>query len=75
MVDLIGLLFEVLFFAIGAYIYLYARGFVPLPGKGSPERSEAFRKRNQLWMRLAGLALMAFSLFNIIFHVRDLISP
>ncbi|MTB50817.1 hypothetical protein [Lewinella sp. W8] len=69
-----GLVIEVIFFAIGLYVYLFARGFISF---GKPEvrkRAEEFRKENATWMRLLGLALAAVMLLNIVFHVRELVA-
>jgi uncharacterized membrane protein len=67
-----GLVIEVIFFAIGLYVYLFARGLISF---GKPEvraRAEEFRKENATWMRLLGLALAAVMLLNIVFHVREM---
>lgn len=68
----LGLAIEILLFACGLYLYLYARGIIQ-PGSGDArERAEAFRRENATWMRLLGLALAALMLVNVVLHLRDL---
>ena len=59
--NLLGLLFEITFFAIGLYCYLLARGFVGPQN----EKAVAFRKKNGWWLRLLGLAVMAVMGLNL----------
>lgn len=71
--SIVGLVIEIIFFAIGVYLYLFARGLVKA---GSPEqrtRAEAFRSENATWMRLLGLALAAVMLLNILLHIGELV--
>ena len=71
--SIIGLLIELLFLALGVYLYLFARGAVRA---GSPEqrsRAEAFRLENKGWMRILGLALAAIMLLNVIVHLKELL--
>jgi len=70
----LGLLIDVVLFALGLYLYLFARGAVKF---GTPEvraRSEEFRKDNALWMRLLGLALAAIMGLNIFLHVQEMLA-
>ncbi len=70
--SIIGLVIELLFLALGVYLYLFARGKVRA---GTPEqrsRAEAFRQENKGWMRLLGLALAAVMLLNVILHLTEL---
>jgi hypothetical protein len=70
--EYLGLLFEVLLFALGVYVYLFSRGFLSFGNPEFRERAEQFRQTNGWWMRIGGLALMAFMGANIYLHVRDL---
>jgi hypothetical protein len=70
--EYLGLLFEVLLFGLGLYVYLFSRGFVKAGDPAIMERAEAFRRSNGWWMRLAGLALMAVMGANIVLHVMDM---
>lgn len=72
--EYLGLLLEIVFFALGAYLYLFSRGFFKSKDPKMQARSEAFRKDNATWMRIGGLALAAIMLVNIVLHIRDLIS-
>ncbi len=71
--DYVGLTLELLFFALGVYVYLFSRGVFKAKDPDRQARVEAFRKENAGWMRLLGLALAAIMLVNIIFHVADLL--
>jgi len=65
-----GILFHVAFFAIGLYMYLFARGIVAFGSEEEKARAEAFRKDNATWLRLLGLALAAIMALNVFFDVR-----
>jgi hypothetical protein len=71
--EYLGLLFELLLFALGVYVYLFSRGFVRSGNTAVQERAEQFRKRNGWWLRIGGLALMALMGANIYMHLRDLL--
>jgi hypothetical protein len=64
-------IFELLLFAIGTYIYLFSRGIIKSSNPETRERMEAFRKSNGLWMRIAGLALMAINGANIVIQIGE----
>ena len=70
----LGLLLELLLFAAGVYLYLFARGYVRF---GTDEevraRSESFRADNATWMRLLGLGLAAVMGLNIVLHLREIL--
>ncbi|WP_020568177.1 hypothetical protein [Neolewinella persica] len=67
-----GLIVEILLFAIGLYLYLFARGIISFGSDEAKARAEAFRKDNATWMRLMGLALAAVMAMNVFFHVREM---
>ncbi len=70
--EYVGLFFEIVFFAIGLYMYLFARGKFKVKDAKARERMEAFRQKNSGWMRLVGLALMVVMLVNIFLHMQQL---
>lgn len=70
--EYIGLLFEILLTAIGVYVYLFSRGFVRSGNPKIQEKAEAFRQSNGWWMRIAGLALMAFMGSSMVLHIMEL---
>jgi len=70
--EYIGLLFEVLLFALGTYVYLFSRGFVKSGDPVKQQKAEAFRRSNGWWLRIAGLALMAIMGANIVLHIMQL---
>ncbi|MEL7161144.1 MAG: hypothetical protein AAFN92_10330 [Bacteroidota bacterium] len=70
----ISLVVEILLFALGLYLYLFARGFVKFGKPEARARAEEFRKGNALWMRFLGLALAAIMGLNLFFHARELLA-
>jgi len=73
MIEWIGLLFEIVFLALGVYLYLYALGKVKLPTRRRAQEAERFRLRNQRWLRVLALALRAVFGLNIFLHLRALL--
>lgn len=73
-VSTLGLLVEVFLFALGLYLYLFARGLVKFGKPEARARAEEFRKGNALWMRLLGLALAAIMGLNIALHVMEIMA-
>ena len=70
-----GLLIELLFLAMGIYIYLFATGRLRSDDEQAQKRAEAFRRRNGTWMRIAALLLIALMAVNICLHVMQLLAP
>ncbi len=70
--DILGLIVELLLFALGIYLYLFARGKIKFGDEAQRQKSETFRQQNAIWMRLGGLALAAIMLVNIIAHLGEL---
>lgn len=70
--EYIGLIAEILFFALGVYVFLFSRGVFKSKNPERQARVEEFRKDNATWMRYLGLALAAIMLLEIILHIRDL---
>lgn len=70
--EYLGLLFELLFFGAGLYLYLFSRGGLNSSNPDAQKKAEAFREKNALWMRLLGLALMAIMGLNLVLHIREL---
>ena len=71
--NITALVIHLLFFAIGSYVYLFARGIV---GTGEGERyarAETFRQENATWMRYLGLAMAAVMLLNVMYDLAALI--
>ncbi len=68
----LGLLFEIIFFAIGVYLYLFARGLVRTGNSELQKKAEAFRQDNAWWLRLLGLAIAAIMAANIFLHLREI---
>ena len=71
-INYLDLLFQLLLFALGVYLYLFARGLVRTGSGPTAERAEAFRQDNATWMRLLGLALAAVTAANIVLQVVQL---
>ncbi len=70
--EYVGLVLEILFLALGIYIYLFAKGFWTVSDPEKHAKAEAFRLKNAGWMRLLSIALIAIMTFEIILHIRDL---
>lgn len=68
-----SLVIEILLFALGLYLYLYAIGRVRARDPEVQKKMDGFRSGNQWWMRYGGLALMAIMLINIILHLREML--
>ena len=71
-VSVIGLVVEFLFFLLGVYVYLFARGFVQHGSDETRRRAEAFRQENGAWLRFLGLGLAAVMGLNLALHVGEL---
>ena len=69
--SLVGLIIEIVLFAAGVYLYLFARGVVKLSDSETGKRARAFRDDNKVWMRLLGLALAAIMAMNIFAHIME----
>lgn len=67
--EYLGFLVELLLFALGVYLYLFATGRVRVRNPTAQARAEEFRRGNAGWMRLLGLALAAIMLVNLIVHI------
>lgn len=70
--ELIGVIFEILFLALGVYLYLFARGFFTPSDPAKAEKVNEFRKDNKNWIRLLGLALAAVFLFNVVLSLKNI---
>ena len=67
-----GLFIELLFLAMGVYIYLFSIGRLRSGDEQAQQRAEAFRRRNADWMRILSLLLIALMVVNIYLHVVQL---
>lgn len=70
---IVGLIINFAFFAIGLYLYLFARGLIRFGKPEARARAEAFRKDNATWMRLLGLALAAIMGLNLFLDIRSML--
>ena len=71
--EYLGLVFELIFLAIGVYIYLFAIGKISAGDAEARERAEAFREKNFWWLRLLSLLLIAVMIVNLYLHVTQLL--
>ena len=69
--SVVALIIEILLFAAGAYLYLFARGAFKPKDPEVAARAEKVREENGTWMRIGGLALAAIMLVNIIAHLTE----
>ena len=72
--EYIGLFFEIVFLALGVYLYLFSRGKLKAKDPQLQAKAENFRKNNASWLRLAALAIMAIMTLNIFVHLSQLFS-
>ncbi|MEO0733353.1 MAG: hypothetical protein AAFZ52_11000 [Bacteroidota bacterium] len=72
--SVLSLIVEILLFALGVYLYLFARGLVKFGKPEARARAEEFRKGNGTWLRLLGLGLAAVMGLNIALHVQELLA-
>lgn len=70
--EIIGLLFELFFLALGIFAYRFGSGKIRFSESQRPA-AERFRKENGGWMRILGLALAAMMSFELILHIFQLI--
>ncbi|MEM9836048.1 MAG: hypothetical protein AAF828_06075 [Bacteroidota bacterium] len=68
-INIISLVVQFVFLALGIYVYLFSRGFIKFGDAAVRKRSETFRKENATWMRYTGLALAAVMLANIVLQL------
>jgi multisubunit Na+/H+ antiporter MnhC subunit len=72
--DLLGLIFELMFLGMGVYLYLFAIGKVDSSKPEMRQRAAEFRARNNKWLRPLALLLVAIMLVNVVLHIAQLIS-
>ncbi|MEZ4951721.1 MAG: hypothetical protein R2769_17225 [Saprospiraceae bacterium] len=71
--DITGLIFEFIFLGMGIYLYMFSIGKVKAKNQEARERGENFRKNNR-WLRIASLLLVAIISLNIFFHIKELLA-
>lgn len=71
--EYLGLVFELIFLAIGVYVYLFAIGKVSTSDPEARKRAEAFRQKNAWWLRLLSLLLIAIMVVNLYLHIAQLL--
>ena len=70
--EIIGLLFEFIFLALGVFAYRFATGKMKFSDAQRP-MAEQFRKENGGWMRILGLALTAIMSVEIVLHIFQMV--
>ena len=71
--QLAGLLFELLLFGAGLYIYLFSIGGMKTNNPTLQKKGEEFRRENHRTLRLVALALMAIMFVNIFLSLKELL--
>jgi hypothetical protein len=66
--EYLGLLFELLFFALGAYVYALTRGLLHVNDAVKPFYDN-FMKENKTMLRILSLLVIAIMGLNIILHI------
>lgn len=59
-IQFFSILFHLIFFGMGAYLYLFAVGYIKTSEKG-----EEFRKDNANWLKYFSMALAGIMLVNL----------
>ena len=72
--EYLGLIFEVIFLALGIYLYLFSIGKLTSKDPEIQKKAEAFRQKNKTWLRISALLLMALMSVNIYLHILELTS-
>jgi len=70
--EYVGLILEIIFLALGVYIYLFSRGVIKAKTPEAKKKAAAFRDKNGRWLRLVAIILIAVMSIEIVWHVRDL---
>ena len=70
--EILGLFFEMVFFVMAVYLYLFAIGKISSKDEDLRKKGEAFREKNGTWLRILSLAMMAIMLINILLHLKQL---
>ncbi len=72
--DYLGLVLELLFLALGVYVYLFALGKIKFKDPTTAQKAEQFRLQNKGWMRILSIALIAIMALEISIHFYQLFS-
>jgi len=64
-IQLLGLTLELIFLAIGVYLYLFSAGFIKGVPMRNPKEIDKFRDDNGRWLRILSLLLSAIMIVNI----------
>ncbi len=70
--EILGLIFELVFLAMSIYLYLFSIGKVTSPDENLRKKGEAFREKNGTWLRFLSLAMTAIMLINVLLHLKEL---
>ncbi len=70
--EYIGLLVEIIFLALGIYVYLFSRGLIQFNDPG--DKAKAFMTENRTLLRILSLALIAIMGLNVVLHLISLFS-
>jgi len=71
--QLAGLIFELLLFGAGLYVYLFSIGGLKTHNPVLEKKGEAFRRENHRLLRIVALALMAIMFVNIFLSLKELL--
>lgn len=69
-----GLILEIIFLALGIYIYLFSRGVIKSKTPEAEKKAAIFRDKNGRWLRIVAIMLIAVMSIEIILHIRDLMN-
>jgi len=70
--EYLGLILEIIFLALGVYIYLFSRGVIKSKTPEGEKKAAMFRDKNGRWLRIVSILLIAVMSIEIVLHIRDL---
>ncbi len=70
--EYLGLAFEIIFFGIGLYVYMIARGLVKVEDPSLKKQFDLLKERYGTLIRILALALCAVMFLNIVLHIQAL---
>ncbi len=71
-VEILGLLIELVFLALAIYLYLFSIGKIKTKDESLQQKGDAFREKNGTWLRILSLAMTIIMLINVLLHLKQL---
>ncbi len=71
-VEILGLIIELIFLALAIYLYLFSIGKIKTKDESLQKKGDAFREKNGTWLRILSLAMTIIMLINVLLHLKQL---